>query len=368
MHHARRTPETDRRDAWRRTDGSGLFAVKMASSRDRRHTAETESAVDYVQVDGLVVLKIIKHCSEEAGGLLDVAQGVLLGLINSNFVEITNCFPIPPRHAEEEEVDDMEYQMEMMRQMRHVNVDHLHVGWYQSSNFGSYSNRTLLESQFGYQTNITESVVLIYDPIRTTKGFLSLRAFRLSQPAMKLLASNDFSAEQFKNARCSFENMFEEIPVVIRNSHLVNILLCELSDTTPVDVGKQLLDMSTAFVFEKNLQAMMMCVDALNQETNKFINYQRQVMRQQQQKQQYLQKRAQENSARAQKGEPPLPEEDINKLFKPIPTPSRLESVLHCGQVNSYCQQVSQFATQNLGKLFMAEALQLEGKPAGMLP
>ncbi|KAH8028320.1 hypothetical protein HPB51_014976 [Rhipicephalus microplus] len=91
-------------------------------------------------------------------------------------------------------------------------------------------------------------------------------------------------------------------------------------------------------------------------------------MRQQQQKQQYLLKRAQENSARAQKGEPPLPEEDINKLFKPIPTPSRLESVLHCGQVNSYCQQVSQFATQNLGKLFMAEALQLEGKPAGMLP
>lgn len=338
----------------------------MASSRDRRHT-ETESPVDYVQVDGLVVLKIIKHCSEEAGGLLDVAQGVLLGLINNNCVEITNCFPIPPRHAEEEEADDLEYQMEMMRQMRHVNVDHLHVGWYQSSNFGSFSNRPLLESQFGYQTNITESVVLIYDPVRTTRGFLSLRAFRLTDPAMKLLGDNEFSADSFKAARCSFENMFEEIPVVIRNSHLVNILLCELTESTPVDVGKQLLDMSTAFVLEKNLQAMMGCVDALNQETNKFINYQRQVMRQQQQKAQFLQKRAQENSTRIQKGEPPLPEEDINKLFKPIPAPSRLESVLHCGQINSYCQQVAQFSTQNLGKLFMAEALQLEHKPSGLL-
>ncbi|KAH7972866.1 hypothetical protein HPB52_018165 [Rhipicephalus sanguineus] len=343
LHHARRTPETDRRDAWRRTDGVGPFAVKMASSRDRRHTAETESACRLRpgrRPGGAQDHQALQRRGRRPPGR---RPGRTSGLINSNFVEITNCFPIPPRHAEEEEVDDMEYQMEMMRQMRHVNVDHLHVGWYQSSNFGSYSNRTLLESQFGYPD-------------------------QHHRPAMKLLASNDFSAEQFKNARCSFENMFEEIPVVIRNSHLVNILLCELSDTTPVDVGKQLLDMSTAFVFEKNLQAMMMCVDALNQETNKFINYQRQVMRQQQQKQQYLQKRAQENSARAQKGEPPLPDEDINKLFKPIPTPSRLESVLHCGQVNSYCQQVSQFATQNLGKLFMSEALQLEGKPAGMLP
>ena len=56
----------------------------------------------------------------------------------------------------------VQYQMEMMRNLRHVNVDHLHVGWYQSTYFGSFINRALLDSQFNYQHSIEESVVLIY--------------------------------------------------------------------------------------------------------------------------------------------------------------------------------------------------------------
>ena len=52
--------------------------------------------------------------------------------------------------------------MEMMRRLRAVNVDHLHVGWYQSTYLGSFVNKTLLDSQFSYQSSIEESVVLIY--------------------------------------------------------------------------------------------------------------------------------------------------------------------------------------------------------------
>lgn len=52
--------------------------------------------------------------------------------------------------------------MEMMRRLRAVNVDHLQVGWYQSTYLGSFVNRTLLDSQFSYQSSIEESVVLIY--------------------------------------------------------------------------------------------------------------------------------------------------------------------------------------------------------------
>ena len=54
------------------------------------------------------------------------------------------------------------YQMEMMRHLRHVNVDHLHVGWYQSTYFGSFINKVLLHSQYEYQHTIEESVVLVY--------------------------------------------------------------------------------------------------------------------------------------------------------------------------------------------------------------
>lgn len=49
-----------------------------------------------------------------------------------------------------------------MRHLRKVNVDHLSVGWYQSTQLGNFITTQLLESQFSYQTSIEESVVLIY--------------------------------------------------------------------------------------------------------------------------------------------------------------------------------------------------------------
>ncbi|GIZ03602.1 eukaryotic translation initiation factor 3 subunit H [Caerostris extrusa] len=328
----------------------------MAAIRTARHNPDSESPIDYVQIDGLVVLKIIKHCHEEGAGVTDVAQGVLLGLGVDNRLEITNCFPYP-RHTDEEDFDEMEYQMEMMRHLRHVNVDHLHVGWYQSTHFGSFYNKPLLESQFNYQSSIEESVVLIYDPVRTNRGFLSIRAYRLSNTAMKLYKEGDFSLDMLKNINVQYSEMFEEITVIIRNSHLVNLLMCEIADIMPEQETNQFLDLGTASVLEKSLGAMMENVDSLCQETNKLTNHQRQVTKQQQAKNQYLQKRAAENNSRTAKGEPPLPEEDINKLFKPIPPPSRLDDLLVSGQIDSYCKQISQFTGQNLAKLFMLEAL-----------
>lgn len=54
------------------------------------------------------------------------------------------------------------YQLDMMKSLRQVNVDHYHVGWYQSSDVGNFLSLPLLESQFHYQTSIEESIVLIF--------------------------------------------------------------------------------------------------------------------------------------------------------------------------------------------------------------
>ena len=56
----------------------------------------------------------------------------------------------------------VQYQMEMMRKLREVNVDHLHVGWYQSTYLGSFLNKNFVEAQYNYQSSIEESVVLVY--------------------------------------------------------------------------------------------------------------------------------------------------------------------------------------------------------------
>jgi len=317
--------------------------------------------VDYVQIDGLVVMKIVKHCQEEGSGGTDPVQGVLLGLVEGNRLEVTNCFPFPSRHADEEEFDEVQYQMEMMRNLRHVNIDHLHVGWYQSTYFGMYLNKALLDSQYNYQNSIEESVVLVYDPMRTAKGHLSLKALRLTPKMMKLYGQGDFSPESVKGVGISFDTMFEEVPIVIKNSHLCNVLCCELEEKAPSDNKYHFLDLATDSVLEKNLQLLMECVDELSQDANKYFNYQRQFAKQKQAKQQHMQKRQQENALREQRGDPPLPEEDINKIFKPLQPPARLDSLLAAGQITCYADQIGDFATQSFGKLFMADSLQTEG-------
>ncbi len=84
-------------------------------------------------------------------------------------LEITHSFPFPA--GNDESVDDEDFQLAMMRRLRMVNVDHLHVGWYQSAHFGNFLSPQLLESHFAYQTSIEESVCLIFGEFRVSIRF-----------------------------------------------------------------------------------------------------------------------------------------------------------------------------------------------------
>jgi translation initiation factor 3 subunit H len=52
----------------------------------------------------------------------------------------------------------------------------------------------------------------------------------------------------------------------------------------------------------------------------------------------------------------PLPEEDINRLFKVPPEPSRLESMLFLGQIDSYAKSLEGSASAGLVKMYAARA------------
>ena len=49
-----------------------------------------------------------------------------------------------------------------MKRLRMVNVDHFHVGWYQSANFGNFLSPQVLESSLAYQTSVEDSICLIF--------------------------------------------------------------------------------------------------------------------------------------------------------------------------------------------------------------
>lgn len=59
-----------------------------------------ESRLDVVQLDALVVMKIIKHCKENP--TLSVA-GQLLGLDVGRVLEVTGVYPFPSKEGDDEE-------------------------------------------------------------------------------------------------------------------------------------------------------------------------------------------------------------------------------------------------------------------------
>ena len=65
-----------------------------------------------------------------------------------------------------------------------------------------------------------------------------------------------------------------------------------------------------------------------------------------------------ENQQRAERGQDPLPEEDITTIFKKPYEPSRLDSLLTHKQLAQYCDQITDYAGTNFTKLFYANELQ----------
>ena len=207
-------------------------------------------------------------------------------------------------------------------------------------------------------------MVVIYDTKKSARGFLTLKAYRLTPQAIAMYKDGDFTPEALRNLKIGYETLFVEVPIAIRNSPLTNIMMSEISEMIPEEEGSKFLDLGTASVLEGQLRSLMERVDELNQEAIKFNRYQQLVVRQQQDKHRWLLKRAQENAARAAKDEPPLPEDDVNKLFKPHPVPPRLNPMIVAGQINTYSQHINQFCSQSLAKLYLTQAMQnaKEGK------
>ena len=315
-----------------------------------------ESIIECVQIEGLVALKIVKHCHVEGAG--EYAQGVVLGLTVDKTLEITNCFPT--LKAEDDDVNDNVYQSDMLRKLRDVNVDHFSVGWYQSALLSQFLNRTLVESQFHYQKSIEESVVVVYDPLQTNQGMLSFKAYRLSPKLMKLYEGGEklFTPQGLSEMKIEHHDLVHEFPVTIKNSNLINTLIAELEAVSPLRVKEDFLSLATGSYLQKNVHLLIEGTDELCQDAQKLHNFQRNVARQQQQIDNHKQRRATENELRKTRGEPPLPEEDTSKLFKPLAAPLRLDNMLTTAQIATYCDHLGEFATQSFGKLFIAESVQ----------
>ncbi|XP_018648703.1 Mername-AA168 protein (M67 family) [Schistosoma mansoni] len=334
--------------------------------------SKISKTIDRVQVEGKVFLKMIKHYEEESVSSQNFVNGVLLGLAQGSQLEITNCFPLPKTQEDDPNANEalVTYEANMIRNLRQLQTDYLNVGFYQAGPGGVSINRANIENIYQRQINLPESVLLTYDPTRTSRGQIGLKAYRLSDD---VLAARSEAEDRFRLmghkgpevpweceaassvGRSSFTRVLEEIPVVIHNSHLVNILLTEIVDnqelsrselstnSSMLDLAPPLpkdhpgrystLNLSMASSLEQQLRSLLAGLETVH-------DYQ------------YSYQRSLSKSQATVAGKTAT--ETRNRELAPI----RLDTALVSAQLDFYCNSLAQMAGQTIGKLMLTQAVQ----------
>ena len=330
---------------------------------------EGQMRVREVHLDGIAAMRIMKHCED---GLPTGSAGSLLGIDIDGILEVTYSYPFPaPRAnsvnaaaaAEEgedevvEEVDSTEYQIEMMKMLRDVNMDNNCVGWYQSTFMETIHTSDVVNYQYTYQCSdelSDNSVVIVYDPIQTKKGNLVLKAFRLSEDFIEMRNNK-------LNAFIKPSSVLEELPVRIKNSgHVSAFLKCmEDSHKVELDADFEPLSMASGETYmEKHMELMATWIEDLIQEQQKFQMHSKAVAKPRQEHIRWLTKRLQDNEERREAGEDLLPTSLEHSGLRPLPdAPPRIDPLLMIGQLERYCDQVAVDTQASVQKLFLTAQL-----------
>jgi len=342
------------------------FAARANAAEDApKPVAEKPEPVLAVELDGAAALKIIKHCTDAAPGS---ATGQLLGLDIGASLDVTACFPFPKLVSDPSYDHDgafaaeegAEYQLDMLRCLREINVDSNIVGWYQSTYFGTFYNEELITTFLSYAESIKRCVCIAYDPAQAEHGVCALRAIRLSEKFMETYEqeNGELTLEKIQEKGLKWSEVVVEVPLTIRNSALAAAVMGELirgQESALNSTDYERLDLSTAPFIEEHMKLLGECMEDFANEQQRVAYFQRNMQRYQSQHAHWLQKRRQENARRRAAGEELLPEEDPN--YKAPQPPSRLENFLITNQVAEHVANLENFITKASAKLELVNAL-----------
>jgi hypothetical protein len=201
----------------------------------------------------VALLRIAKHCESAQAGT--VVSGCLLGLDNDKGqVEVTNVFIHPAKGAADfqpQQENDLSapgaegaavsaaaaFQTDAVRLLKNGNCDSNIVGWFQSSSLSSFVNESTVEIQFDYQTQNSNSVLIVFDP--TFGGKCPVKALRLSDEYMEFHKTmrdrkSQGPATLITGGPVIFKagsmRVFEEVPLKAMLSVLDEAFLFEIKD------------------------------------------------------------------------------------------------------------------------------------------
>ncbi|EJT97812.1 hypothetical protein DACRYDRAFT_24778 [Dacryopinax primogenitus] len=341
--------------------------------------SEAEIPLRVVQLDGLIVMKIMKHSRDAYPAAV---TGILLGLDLDGVMEVSNCFPLPMGREGDEENSTRpasRYQASMLRSLREVHGDDNIVGFYQSTAMGAFLSQSFLDLQASHQKTLRHGgIALVHDVSRTARGNTSLKAFRLTQAFLEAHKTKKFSVQGLIERGLTFNSILEELPVQIHNTPLLDAFLLTLSQpsvsrtsaslyptgslselpptTQPLAPTYPILNTASTPTLTHNLSLVLDTIDDYNQESSNYAYHQRQIAREKARAETYIAKRKEENAQRLREGLTPLPEEDVSRMFKIPPEPSRLESMLLLGQLDGYAKTLEDVTGASMVKMYAAKA------------
>lgn len=163
-----------------------------------------------------------------------------------------------------------------------------------------------------------------------------------------------------------FSRIFEEIPITIKNSSLLNAFMSTLSAPTPqsslssppsiLSPPFASLDLDAPSLVTRNLESILETMEAHKNEESNAAYALRQIARERAKADAYSAKRKEESAMRVAQGLAPLPEEDVTRLFRIPAEPSRLDGMLLLGQIDGQAKNLDIAASANLVKMYAARA------------
>ncbi|KAG1826017.1 uncharacterized protein BJ212DRAFT_1317556 [Suillus subaureus] len=315
----------------------------IPASMSKAIDIEAEIPLTCVQLDGIVITKILKHSRE---AFSTTAHGLLLGLDLDSILEVSNSFALPNHNSDDDEKATKSiarYQQSMLRSLKEVQGDDNVVGFYQATSLGAFFNQSLVDTQAIHQDRLRHGgVVIVHDISQTARGNASFRAFKLT-PCIPLRVRTNALLSSYLNT------------LATRSTSTFSGAHPGVATTSALPPSYSVLDIGNMGL-TKNLEQVAEAIDNYRTEEGNVAYLSRQIAREKLRAETYVAKRKEENARRVAQGLNALPEEDVGRLFRIPPEPSRLESMLLLGQVDAYAKSLESIASTGLVKMYAAKA------------
>ncbi len=251
-------------------------------------------------------------------------MGQLIGIDVDSTLEVTQTFPLPASTEDDRESNIADFQVAMLRALADQGEEGNIVGFYHAAflsetlfatagDEGSRSDKSkipdLVQAQYQYQSDVPNSVMIMFDPFKSRPGHLSVQAFRLTHSFMSLYAKGQFSTKALLAHDIKSSTIFEEVPLRVHNSHLAHAFLYSLRSAKAVDCTAARLDLSSAPLLEKmvdHVAGVNGLVDEFAAEQDRRRPMQAAANRQRLEVARRVEQNEEENARRALSGLPPI--------------------------------------------------------------